>query len=218
MNKLLRKYWFLTGVSLLFFASASLAQTTTQITLTGVGDGATLGDVYVDPYTATVGGVTNTPVICDDWSDNTYLPETWTANVNTISTVYTGTSPLFAYSKTGNPNGTKTPGTLYAEAAYLASLLLNNTNSTQQGEISFALWELTYPYAPNPESTSPSQYLANMSSSLPSGFLNQVSYYLGQAAGETNFNTSGWEILTPNTNDSITCNGSGCQPPRRRNS
>src|SRR5690348_17547289 len=49
----------------------TVASADTTITLTGVGDQATVGNVYVDPYTATIGTATNVPVICDDWSNNT---------------------------------------------------------------------------------------------------------------------------------------------------
>jgi len=70
-NHLLQKYGYLTVAAVLLCASACFAQDTVQVTLTGVGNGTTLGGVYVDPYTAVVTGLGTTPVICDDWSDET---------------------------------------------------------------------------------------------------------------------------------------------------
>jgi len=191
MSSLLRKYWFLTVISLLFFASASLAQTT--LTLTGVGDGATVGNIYVDPYQGTI-GTSSTPasVICDDWADNSYPNTTWNVNVEKIAPTLTG-SPLF-----GNNQA------LYNEAAFLSSLLLATaTNTTKQAEISFALWQLTYSSYPykSAESTTPFAYLASNSSSA---IYNGAQTYLCEAtggcqgyAGEASYNASGWEILTP---------------------
>jgi len=187
MVSLFRKCLYLTVVALLFAASASLAQTT-QVTVTGTGDNVLVGEVYVDPYTATVGGRTNTSIICDDWSDNTYVGESWTANVNTVSSVDSGknsTTPLFG----NNP-------ALYNEAAWLSSKLLGNTNPTQQAEISFALWQLTYSgsFSSSPEAYLQSVLGANYSTNAEYlGFLS----WLSAAEGEGGFNAQGWEILTP---------------------
>ncbi len=186
MNSLFRKYWYLTVVAVLFFASASLAQTQTTLTITGVGDGANLDGVYVDPYNATIGtgaSAVSTYAICDDWSDNTILGKSWTVNVFNLSTV-------------GNiPSGSPTPlyganQGLYNELAWLGTqLLANPKNQNLQDVISFAMWELTYsdyPYSPKdayPSLTASEQAL--------------VTNELTLAAAQTNFNGSGWEILTP---------------------
>jgi len=211
-NRLFRKYWYLTVAAVLLFASASFAQTT--VTLTGVGDSATLGNVYVDPYTATVGNYSSVSVICDDWSDNTYLNETWQANVTTLSSVTnSSTTPLFAKSGT-NAKGTTTPATLYTELAYLGSLLMaNSLNPTSQIEISFAMWELTYNYAPNPEATSPSTYLSQNGTAAE---ISEVSTLLTNLPADiAGFNTTGWSILTP-TGSGISCSGGPCPtaPPQ----
>jgi hypothetical protein len=188
MNNLLRRQWYLTAASVLVFASASFAQATTQITLTGVGDGATLGNVYVDPYTATVGGVANTSVICDDWSTNTYLNEAWTANVINAPTVSNTTlgTPMF-----GNSSS------LYNELAWLGTqLLANPKNATLQTEISFAMWELTYgANGTSTESPSPTSYL----NTYAPGDQSAVNTLLAEAeaAVSAGFTGAGWEILTP---------------------
>lgn len=202
-NHVFRKYWYLTVAAVLLLASASFAQTT--MTLTGVGDSATLGNVYVDPYTATVGGSTGVSVICDDWSDNTYLNETWQANATTLSSV-TSSSPVFF-----KPSGSTTQ--LYDELSYLGTLLMQNSNDpTSQIEISFAMWELTYPYASNPEVPGPSVYLSQHGTTDE---INMVATLLNQAANAGSSYTAGWTILTP-TSTAPTCSGKPCPtaPPQ----
>jgi len=220
MNSSIRKYGFLTVVSVLVFASASLAQTTTiTFPKTAPGDGANFGGVYVDPYTATVGSTSNVEVICDDWSDNTNLGDSWAVNINTVAQVDNGTNPtapLFGATASDVFAKTSTLSSaaqLYNAVAYLSSLLLNNTNPTQQTEISFALWQLTYPAAPSPETPGPGATMADAESpSYGTGsnaFSNCVkagnsmcvgtNNYLTTAESTTgtNFNAAGWEILTP---------------------
>jgi hypothetical protein len=205
MNSLFRKYWYLTVVAVFVFASASFAQTT-QITLTNVGDNATVTNssagfgVYVDPYVATIGtgaSAVSTYAICDDWSDNTSVGETWTANVNTLSPL-SGT-PLFA-SSTSNPNGSTTPGTLYNELAWLGTqLLASPTDPTNQVETSFAIWELTYGYAPTPEIPGPTLFLSGSSYAGDQGTVNTLMAEAA-AAVKGGYSGSGWEILTPVAN------------------
>jgi hypothetical protein len=181
MNTLFRKHWYLTAVAVLFFASVSFAATT-NVQITGVGDGASLDGVYVDPYTATVGTATNVPVICDDWSDNVTVGQSWTANVinlASLGTSYTGATPLYG----NNP-------ALYNELAWLGTqLLANPTNTANQDVISFAIWELTYySYPYSPKEAYPSLTTAEQ---------NLVTAEIGLANGETGFNGAGWSILTP---------------------
>jgi hypothetical protein len=164
---------------------------TTSMTLTGVGDGATFGDVYVDPYTATVGSTANVSVICDDWSNNSYLNESWTASVMNVSTVNNSTlgTPMFGNSQS-----------LYNELAWLgAQLLANPTNTTAQTEISFAMWDLTYGINGNNESPSPLGYMQEI---LGTGYATNSLYegtegYISAAQGEGSYNSAGWQILTP---------------------
>jgi hypothetical protein len=192
MQNLLRKYWHFTLVAILCCASASFAQTTVDVT--NVGDGAAAYNssgtgYYVDPYGGTVGGVSYT-LICDDWADNSQLNLPFQANVSSITqTGITGTTPLF-----GNNPG------LYNEAAWLASQLLGNTNATSQTEISFALWELTFPGYPytGPGEADPEDPFSFLSSnSANSALLAGAKTYLSEAQGESGYNASGWEILTP---------------------
>jgi len=204
----LRKHAHLTIAAVLLFASASFAQTTTM-TLTGVGNGAIVWGsqfgVYVDPYTATVGGVPGTSVVCDDWSNDSYLNESWTANVISVTSLNNGTntaSPMFgALSAAQNPTPNPvslTQAQLYDEVAWLASnLMANPTNYNNQVATSFALWELTYSAAGSgQEIPTPTNFL---SGSAQSGLQSTVNSLLGQAqtAMLGGYTGTGWSILTP---------------------
>ena len=76
------------GLGLICLAGLILGQNvaladSVQMTLTAPPSGGVLwnNQVYVDPYTATINGVQSVPVICDDFTDDTYSWESWTANV-----------------------------------------------------------------------------------------------------------------------------------------
>src|SRR5262245_24924040 len=58
--------------------------------LTSAGSNA-LGGVMIGPYYGTVDG-TPEAIICDDFVSDSYIDETWTANVSTIADVAAGTS------------------------------------------------------------------------------------------------------------------------------
>jgi len=194
MNSVFRKSGYLAFIASLALASGALAQTA-QITLTGVGDAATVttpnyGGVYVDPYTATVNGVQNVSVICDDCSNNSYVNESWTANVTTIGALNSGTNtntPMF-----GNN------AALYNELAWLGTqLLANPTNYANQVAVSFALWELTYGVNGTAvETPDPTTFLA---ASNASSYAGAVSNLLTTAATVVagGYQGTGWEILTP---------------------
>jgi len=91
-----------------------------------------MAGVYVGPYTATVNGVANTPVICDDFADDSVIGHSWNFTANNFSTLG---SALWG-SQTGN----------YEAAAWLTlqmlSLNSNPNNATQVGYLSFAIWSL----------------------------------------------------------------------------
>ena len=168
---------------------------TTSMQLTGVGDSVTLGTVYVDPYLATVGGVANTYVICDDWSNDTNKNETWTAQVINAATVSNSTygTPMFGNNQT-----------LYNQLAWLgAQLLANPTNGTNQTEISFAIWDLSYGINGNTQSPDPLTYLSQNQGSAVQCKNQTVSCYQGtlnwlsQAGTEGNYNSAGWQIYNP---------------------
>lgn len=124
----------LAAVAAICFAAAAMAQT--SVTLTGVA-GQSYDGIYLSPYYATVGGVANTPVICDDFGDESYLNSTWNASVTPFSSVNsTNTSWGLAGA---NP-------ALYGAVGYLANLVFAATpGSTTQIIDTFALWAVFDP-------------------------------------------------------------------------
>jgi hypothetical protein len=146
--------WPLASAILFCAASTALATQTTTLTLTGV-EGAVMGGVYTSPYVATIGGVTGIKVICDDFADDSYVPESWTAYVTNLPTVTTSSPVKWNGSGYGTAVGSNlSQSDAYATAAYLAIQLLGTDQSTQAGqtiagELSFAMWGLFDPVAYN---------------------------------------------------------------------
>ncbi len=89
-----------------------------NVTLTSAGNNVYDG-VYVSPYYATVGGVTNTPIVCDDFKDDSYLNTPFTANVQSFSSLGGGSLGNTAWG--GVPGALK----MYEEAAWLTLTLLH---------------------------------------------------------------------------------------------
>ena len=123
------------GVLALGIAPRAVAQT--SVTLTAPPPGFAYDNIYMSPYYATVGGVANTPVICDDFGDDS-SKSTWTATL----TSFTGlTAPT-------NTSWALAGGTLaqYNAVAYLTLQVLNQAyGSTGQVMYSFADWAVFDP-------------------------------------------------------------------------
>jgi len=137
-----------------------------QVTLTGVSGGSANG-VETSPYFGTVNGVTNVPIVCDDFFHEVYVGETWTATVNTFATL--GQARF---------QGTDAAATLlmYEEAAFLIEQLAANPQSS--GDISFAIWSIFSPGVPATANSAAWLTLAQNQNFTPDEF-------------------SGFEILTP---------------------
>ncbi len=76
------------------FADCPLnAPTTSTACMDLVGAGSNImANVYVGPYSPLInGGTTPTPIICDDFFDDSYFNETWTADVSSGSGPYSTT-------------------------------------------------------------------------------------------------------------------------------
>ena len=124
----IQKWWGVTALALLCLAPCAFAN---SLTMTGAGNDV-MDNVYVGPYYATVDGVKNTPVICDDFADESYIGHTWNYTANNFSTL-------------GNALwGNQTNN--YDAAAWLTLQMLslngNPGNATQVGYLSFAIWSL----------------------------------------------------------------------------
>jgi len=106
---------------------------TIDLTLANSFPNGALGIAYVGPYVASSGGNT-IDIICDDFIHDSYVGESWTANVYSLTD---NLSQTFFHDQTK-----------YEEAAYLASELLNPSvgctlsSSNCKGDIQYAVWQL----------------------------------------------------------------------------
>lgn len=118
-------------------ASVTFADTTSMV-LTSAGSNVYDNAVYIGPYYAQIGGsTTSTAVICDDYADESYVPESWTAYVtpeNNLTLNNQGTNSVLKFGDNQS---------LYNELAYLATqLVANQGNTAVVDAIQFAMWDL----------------------------------------------------------------------------
>lgn len=189
MKIAIRTLFSVVAAAVLLFAPSALADTASML-LTGVGPNGAMGGVFVGPYVGTINGV-STPIVCDDYVDESYLNESWTANVTTLA-------DLTGIKWGGLSNAT----TLYEEAAWLTGKLATASPS-QAGDIQFAIWAIFDPSAIN---------------GLSSGDQLVVEGLVTQAQSQTFWTGEFANILiyTANTSDPILCNGQACAntPPQ----
>lgn len=144
-NRISKLFWVAAAV--VCCAANICATTTTTLKLTGDVSGPVLGGVYTSPYYGTVGGTqTNVPIICDDFTSETYFNESWTVYETNLSTV---PSSLLRWNSGFSWNGTQwvagglDQSTAYTVAAYLATAIMNAGSGTSlQKDLSYALWGL----------------------------------------------------------------------------
>jgi hypothetical protein len=167
----IRKSLFsLLTAAIVFLGTAlSCSASTVAVELTGV-NGVSTDGIYMDPYYGTINRSSGI-LVCDDFSHDTNIGESWQATVSTFSDL---SSVRF---QQGTPAATLEA---YDEAAYLYDSLLDNPS--QYSGISFALWALFTPGA-----TGYSGFTADSQSWLTSA-QNQT-YYAGEFAN--------FEVLTP---------------------
>ncbi len=192
------------AIVLLGFAPSASAD---SFVLTSGGSNVAYG-IYIGPYTATVNGVAGTQVICDDFAHDSYVPESWTANVTNAS------SPGTTQNTTFWSVGSVAAGKDYDEIAYLSLQLLGTSSTSQRDAIQYAIWSIFDP-------TGVSSYLAaNGGGSFDTDATdaNGVAYWLNQAAAQTYTPGEFSNVLieSPNTSDSITCGTGPCAntPPQ----
>jgi len=179
---------------LMLFGPCAFGQASVGITMNSGGP-YVMNGVYVGPYTATVNGQSS-QIICDDWSDNTYLNESWTANVTNFSNLGSSNTPMWS----NNSNAL----TLYADAAWLATQMFKpvNQNTNAEGYLSYALWSLFNPNALNGLSSSQIAGIDAWLAKIPQGL--------------TPSQFANFFIYTPDLTKSITCGGGNCPsaPPQ----
>jgi hypothetical protein len=158
-----------------------------------------MNGVYVGPYNGTVNGV-SAQIICDDFADESYSNESWTATVTTVA----------------NLNGTKWGNNtaLYDEAAYFATQMIGlesnpTANAQTIGYMSYVIWALF-------DAKDVKNWLTSQGQSGINTW-NAIQVYLASAGKYAGFTPpSNFFIFTPNLNNQITCNGGPCPtaPPQ----
>ena len=127
------------AIALACFATSALADVNFQLTQPQPGSPSMAG-VYISPYQANINGV-STLVVCDDFADNTYINESWTATPTDFSDLSNTREATF-YSLTPDQITQD-----YTEIAWLTEQLLSVYGTTPSdtvtlGEISFAIWNV----------------------------------------------------------------------------
>ena len=148
MNRILL---LVVAAAFLLSVSAAFGQATVPMYFNGgtqgnVWYGGPEGGVYTGFYDGSINnhnvgpGYSSPGMICDDYGDNIYSGEHWTAKAYHVSALNAGNigSTLF-----GSDNGFGVAG--YTQLAYLANLMFhtNAGNGAQLSSISQALWYLT---------------------------------------------------------------------------
>ena len=161
----------LLGLFVLSFILLPVVAFADTVTLSGLS--ANDGAYYIAPYTLTISGVGKVDAFCLDFYHDSYLGQTWTANVTPVS----GSDYSNTYQALNTPSGT------YAAMVYLASIYGNYSSDLKtQIDIQHAIWDLSS--GQQAGSISGMRYLdAN------------ALYWFNQGWSNTT-DTSGWIILT----------------------
>lgn len=211
-------------LAILFCFAPNVVAQTTSLTLTGVS-GPSMGNVYTSPYLATVGSTPNVYIICDDFAAETYMNESWTANVTNLSQL-SSSSPVEwsdGYTVTGSPgsyslgSATLTQTEAYIAAAYLATEILQaqeHGNTTAQDYDSYAMWVLfdgnSGPASSDPLTGYP--YGLNSDPTDVQGALAALSAAETATSGQSLSSYTDVTIYTYVPNSSCTGGGPGCPP------
>jgi len=109
--------------------------------LENTGANYVMGGVYTSPYGVSINGGPPALLICDDFTTDVSLNQTWTATVTSLAELQAGTNP------SNTPKFTPASVAKYATAAVLAAELvsLSNPASELAGEYSFAIWDIFDP-------------------------------------------------------------------------
>jgi hypothetical protein len=227
------KFWYIVvaALALVLLATTPLmAQETANFSLNGLGSGAILAEAYTSPYTGTVNGGPTIDVICDDFADNTYDPEEWTAYETQLSSLTSGT-PDSTLKWLGNGSTIAVDGQnlnqaqAYTVAAVLAVELLAAAPGSQvQQDLSYAMWGL---FDPTGTSGDPGAFtwLSNANDTTDLGnaetdLNNAVSYVVNSAnASQVQADVNAVTIYTydPSANpEGPSCSGGPCasSPPQ----
>jgi hypothetical protein len=113
------------------------------LTLENAGANYAMGGVYTSPYGISINGGSPVNLICDDFSTDVAINDSWAATQTTFAQLEAGTNPA------GTPKfvpGIASPTEIqeYATVAVLAAelLALPDYATEAAGEYSFALWDV----------------------------------------------------------------------------
>jgi hypothetical protein len=199
---------FLLGLAAVVLCVAPSALADTSMNLTGPGNNPVDG-IYVGPYYATVNGVVGTPVICDDFSDESYIPETWSATSTSVAGVNV-LSPVDFFGVDGQ-QGYDAVASL---AESLFSLSTSDPNYSKDAAVlQYAIWDIFQP-GNALLGTGVAGYLTNYPDTTLLG-LAQADAAAALSASYTPGSFSNILILTPDSNQPMSCSttsGESCPP------
>jgi len=113
---------------------------TVSLTLVNVSPGYNDGSFYTYPYNFSINGsAVLTPLLCDDFVDEVYIGETWTATVSNISNIVANGQMIPV---AGSLAFGQTKLKAYLEAAYLYNKLYTTLDATSSVNINHAIWAL----------------------------------------------------------------------------
>lgn len=183
---------------------------TATMDLTSAGSNV-YGGVYIGPYTATItpsgstAGV-STPVICDDFGDESYVPEVWTANVSNESNVASN-SAILRFGSESNYVA------LYNEASWLAVNLMQNVgNNAEEDAIQAAIWNIL-----DPTGVASNSYGFTLPGGACTGSVDQASCWQQAAVAAEGATTTGeFSDVTIYSYAGGPCTGASCpsDPPQ----
>jgi len=172
-----------------------------------------MGGVYTSPYTATIDGV-STPVICDDFTSESFQGLNWMATATDLGTLTGGTAST---SVKFEQNDAATQQFDYSVISYLSVELMQVDQSTAAGqtaagEMSYAIWDVFDPAAdlssPDPLTGTELAAIGNPLEGYTSGYLyNAEQEVTTLGLTPTNFSTrTGYNvtIYTPTPNQNFT--------------
>jgi len=214
MKNSVRKYCIAAAAAVMCLASGAFAQV--QVELTGPNpyyyyyDAAYNADVSVGPYVGTVGNVTGAQIVCDDYTDEVWVGETWKANITNFNSLNTSTVAGTMWGATLDGSlGTAAVVQLYLEAAYLTEQLYTanatnpGSNSAQVSALQYAIWGIFYVAGHN------SAQATAFWNNAPAGALGIYNQLAGLKLSASNF--ANLQIVTPLNSQGGVCNsGVGC--------
>ena len=125
----------------IMFATAAYSRAdTVSLKLVNVSPGYNDGSYYTYPYNFSINGSpVLTPMLCDDFVDDVFIGESWTATVSTLDTIVANGQMIPV---AGSLAFGQTKLKAYMEAAYLYDKLYESLDASSSVNINHAIWAL----------------------------------------------------------------------------